>query len=118
MAGIGEAAWAAAVRHIAAVRDSDFRLLSGPVVEPWLKLTPARRPGRPREDVQVPAAISSIAVTRSTLSFTYVESLLSKTAGRWLVVPSSDAGLGRVRKGFQDGAPYCAVQDQANTSAA
>jgi len=47
VAGIGEAAWAAAVRHIAGVRDSDFRLLSGPVVGSWLKLTLARRPGRP-----------------------------------------------------------------------
>ena len=42
VAGIGEAASTAAIRHIAAVRDSDFRLLSGPVVGPWLKLTLAR----------------------------------------------------------------------------
>jgi hypothetical protein len=34
---------ATAVGDIAAVRDSDFRLLSEPVVEPWLKLTLARR---------------------------------------------------------------------------
>jgi len=47
VAGIGEAASAAAVRHIGVVRDSDFRLLPEPVVASWLKVTLARRPDRP-----------------------------------------------------------------------
>jgi len=42
VAGIGASTAAAAVRPIAVVRDSDFRLLSRPVVGPWLKLTLAR----------------------------------------------------------------------------
>jgi len=47
VAGIGEAASMAAICLTAAVCDSDFHSLSGPVVGPWLKLMQARRLGRP-----------------------------------------------------------------------
>jgi len=47
MAGIGYAGSAAAVRHIVAIWDCDFRSLSEPVVGPWLKLTLAKRPDQP-----------------------------------------------------------------------